>query len=244
MLILSQPGSISVTTDAANNAKGTLVVGANASQQFGTATLQLSGTGNSTFIAMANDPSRPSTLQIGGSTYQFNANTALVSLSNPSACTCEFLNWGVWASTAPDPRNNGTTYTAVGTFVAGTPTVQLPTTGSATYNGVMAGFAQGGGSAAPYFASGSYQNVWNFQNRTGAFNGSFDGRSYSGMTQATGGAGSTTFAGNYSGGSRSGSLNGAFFASPTDAAKYQAGSFSIGNSGAGYQASGIFAGQR
>ena len=245
VLLLSQPGSISITTGAANNqAKGTLVVGANASQQFGTATLQLSGIANSTFTAMANDPSRPSTLQIGGSTFQFNASTALVSLSNPSACTCEFLNWGLWASSAPDPRNNGTIYTAVGTYVAGTPTVQLPTMGSATYNGVMAGFAQGGGNAAPYFASGSYQNVWNFQNRTGAFNGSFDGRSYSGMTQATGGAGSTTFAGNFSGGSRSGSLNGAFFASPTDAAKYQAGTFSIGNSGAGYQASGIFAGQR
>ena len=245
VLLLSQPGSISITTGAANNqAKGTLVVGANVSQQFGTATLQLSGIANSTFTAMANDPSRPSTFQIGGSTYQFNANTALVSLSNPSACTCEFLNWGLWASSAPDPRNNGTIYTTVGTYVAGTPTVQLPTMGSATYNGVMAGFAQGGGNAAPYFASGNYQNVWNFQNRTGAFNGSFDGRSYSGMTQATGGAGSTTFAGNFSGGSRSGSLNGAFFSSPTDAAKYQAGSFSIGNSGAGYQASGIFAGQR
>jgi hypothetical protein len=245
VLLLSQPGSISITTDATNNqAKGTLVVGANGSQQFGTATLQLSGTGNSTFIAMANDPSRPSTFQIGGATYQFNANTALVSLSNPSACTCEFLNWGVWASSAPDPRNNGTIYTAVGTYVGGTPTVQLPTIGSATYNGFMAGFAQGGGNAAPYFASGSYQNVWNFQSRTGAFNGSFDGGGYSGVTQATGGAGSTTFAGNFSGGSRSGSLNGAFFASPSDAAKYQAGRFSIGSNGSGYQASGVFAGQR
>ena len=244
--LLSQPGSISITTDAANNqAKGTLVVGANGSQQSATATLQLRGTGNSTFIAMANDPSRPSTLQIGGSTFQINANTALVSLRNPSTCTCEFLNWGLWASSAPDPRNNGTTYTAVGTYVAGTiPAVQLPTMGSATYNGFMAGFAQGGGNAAPYLASGSYQNAWNFQTRTGAFNGSFDGRSYSGTTQATGGAGSTTFGGNFSGGSRSGSLNGAFFASPSDAAKYQAGTFSIGNNGSGYRASGIFAGQR
>ena len=101
-----------------------------------------------------------------------------------------------------------------------------------------------GGNAAPYLASGSYQNAWNFQTRTGAFNGSFDGRSYSGTTQATGGAGSTTFGGNFSGGSRSGSLNGAFFASPSDAAKYQAGTFSIGNNGSGYRASGIFAGQR
>ena len=80
------------------------MVGANASQQFGTATLQLSGTANSTFTAMANDPSRPSTFQIGGSTFQFNANTALVSLSNPSACTCEFLNWGCWAGHTRPPE--------------------------------------------------------------------------------------------------------------------------------------------
>jgi hypothetical protein len=49
---------------------------------------------------------------------------------------------------------------------------------------------------------------------------------------------------NFSGGDRAGSLNGAFFASPSDAAKYQAGAFSIGNNSSGYRASGIFAGQR
>jgi hypothetical protein len=41
-----------------------------------------------------------------------------------------------------------------------------------------------------------------------------------------------------------GGLNGAFFASPADAAKYQAGTFSIGTNSAPYKASGVFAGQR
>ena len=102
--------------------------------------------------------------------------------SSPSICTCEFLSWGVWASSARDPRNNGKTLAAFGSYVAGTPTttVQLPTTGTATYNGSMVGFASDNGHISP--ASGTYRNVWTFQNGNGVFNGSFDGRSYSGTT--------------------------------------------------------------
>jgi hypothetical protein len=241
---LSQLGSVSITTDAANNqATGTIVVSLNGSHDPATATLQLRGTGNGTSVAMTNDPSRPSTLQIGDHTYQINPTTTLTSASNP-ACTCEFLGWGSWKSSVADPRNNGKTYTALGTYVAGTPTVQLPMTGIATYNGFMAGYANNRGDATPHFATGSYQNAWNFQNRTGVFNGSFDGRSYSGMTQAIAGSGGTGFNGSFSGDGRSGSLNGSFFASPSDAAAYQAGTFSIGGRHSPYKASGIFAGQR
>ena len=113
----------------------------------------------------------------------------------------------------------------------------------------MVGFASNNGHISP--ASGTYQNIWNFQNRNGVFNGSFDGRSYAGTTQATGGAGSTTFAGTFnstSGYLRSGNLNGGFFSAPTDTAghapAYQAGTFSIGNARSRYQATGVFAGQR
>jgi hypothetical protein len=95
-----------------------------------------------------------------------------------------------------------------------------------------------------YGGAGSYQNTWNFANRNGAFSGTFDGRAYSGTTQATAGSNGQTFTGTFSGGSRTGGLNGAFFASPADAAKYQAGTFSIGNNSAPYKASGVFAGQR
>ena len=121
--------------------------------------------------------------------------------------------------------------------------MQLPQIGSASYNGFMAGIAQRGGNS-PYLASGSYQNTWNFQTGRGAFAGSFDGRSYSGMTQTTGGTGSTTFAGTFTGGHRSGSLSGGFFSSPSDVAAYQAGTFSIGGRHSHYRATGIFAGQR
>jgi hypothetical protein len=238
--LLSLQGTVAITTDAANNqANGTIVVAVNGS----TATLPLSGTS----VAMSNDPSRPSTLQIGDHTYQINPTTTLASASNP-ACRCEFLSWGWWKSSVADPRNNGKTYTALGTYVAGTPSVQLPMTGIATYNGFMAGYAQKGGNA-PYQATGSYQNAWNFQTGQGDFTGSFDRRNFSGTTYTTGG---TTFAGNFNsvGGHhhRSGSLSGGFFSAPTDTAgrfpSYQAGTFSIGNARSFYQATGIFAGQR
>ena len=237
--LLSQAGTVSITTDAANNqANGTLIVGGSSWHHSATATLQLSGTGNGTSVLMSNDPSRSSTLQIDGRTYQINPTTTLASLSNPSACTCEFLSWGVWASSVPN------TYTAVGAYVAGTPTmaVQMPQTGSATYRGLMAGFASNHGQIN--YATGSYQNTWDFRARSGNLNVTFDNRSYSGATQATG---STTFAGTFnstSGYHRSGNLNGGFFSSPTDAAAYQAGTFSIGGARSRYQATGIFAGQR
>jgi hypothetical protein len=249
---LSQPGSVSITTDATNNqATGTIVVGLNGSHHHpATATLQLGGAGSSTFVddknyTMTNNPARPSTVKIGDATYPVDATNVLASTSNSSTCTCEFLSYGAWVSSVADPRNNGKTYNAIGTYVAGTPTtaVQLPQMGVATYSGFMAGFASNNGQiTAP--PPGTYQNVWNFQTRSGAFNGSFDSRSYSGMTQATAGSGGTAFNGNFSGGSRSGSLNGAFFASPRDGAAYQAGTFSIGSNRSGYQAAGVFAGQR
>jgi hypothetical protein len=248
---LLRQGTASITTDATNNqANGTIVVGLNGSHHHpATATLQLGGAGSSTFVddktyIMTSNPSRPSTVKIGDATYPVDATNVLVSASNSSSCTCEFLTFGAWLSSVADPRNNGKTYAAIGTYVAGTPTtaVQLPQTGMATYSGFMAGFASNNGQINP--ASGTYQNVWNFQNRTGVFNGSFDGRSYSGMTQATAGSGGTAFNGTFSGGSRSGSLNGAFFASPRDAAAYQAGTFSIGSNRSAYQAAGVFGGQR
>ena len=239
--LVSLQGAVSITTDAANNqAIGTIVVGVNGSRDPATATLQLRGTGNGTSVAMTNDPSRQSTVQIGDHTYPINPTTTLASASNP-ACTCEFLSWGKWKSSVPDPRDNSNTLTARGTYVAGTPSVQLPTMGSATYSGVMAGYASHHGQIN--YATGTYQNTWDFSQGRGAFTGSFDSRGYSGTTQRTGG---TTFAGNFTstGGHRSGTLNGGFFSSPSDPAAYQAGTFSIGSARSHYQATGIFAGQR
>jgi hypothetical protein len=187
---------------------------------------------------MTNDPSRPSTLQIGDHTYPINPTTTLTSASSPT-CTCEFLSWGKWTSSVVDPRDNSKTLTAFGTYVAGTQTtaMQMPQTGSATYNGIMSGNVNG----SPSTTSGSYQMGWNFANRAGNFNGNFDGRTYNGAMSAVPGSAGVNFAGPLSGGDRSGSANGSFFG---DGAKNQGGAFSIGNARSRYQATGIFAGQR
>ena len=178
-------------------------------------------------------------LQIGGSTFQINANTFEPQKSQHLHMRISEL--GPVGQQRPRPRNNGTPSTAVGTYVAGTiPAVQLPTTGS--YLQRLYGWLRAEAAPPPYLASGSYQNARNLQTRTGAFNGSFDG-GYSARRRPPA-ARAATFGGNFSGGDRAGSLNGAFFASPSDAAKYQAGAFSIGNNSSGYRASGIFAGQR
>ncbi|MFZ5780896.1 MAG: FecR family protein [Pseudomonadota bacterium] len=228
------------------------------------------GLGNSvfvddkTFLAVTqyNDLSRLSSWREGGQERQVTDTSVLASAravpdpldlplqlplqpqapGTPGACTCEFLTWGWWAAKMPDPFDGTRTYTAVGPYVAGklANAVQLPQTGTATYNGFMSGVASSHGSA--YAATGTYQNVWNFGARSGVFSGTFDGRGYAGATQATPGSNGAAFAGSFSGGSRSGSLNGAFFSSPADPAAYQAGTFSIG--GSQYKASGVFAGQR
>jgi hypothetical protein len=234
--LLSQPGTVSITTNSANNqAIGTLKVGVNDPHNPANATLQLSGTSTGTSVVMHNDPSRPSTLQIGDRSYQINPTSTLVGAS--SSCTCEFLSFGAWTSSVADPRpHNGNTYVAYGAYVAGMPSVQLPATGSAVYNGVMAGVTSHNGQINP--ATGTYQNSWDFAARSGNLNITFANRSYSGTAQATTGPG---FTGTFG---RTGSLNGSFFASPSDGAAYQAGTFSIGSARSRYQATGIFAGQR
>jgi hypothetical protein len=268
--LLGKPGAVSITTDATTSqAKGTIVLQDLAgSQRPSVATLQLGGTGglggtNSAFVddksyvmvTQYNDLSRLSSWEKGGTRYQATDTSVLQSASaglplqlpmqgTPGPCVCEFLTWGWWAAGVPDPRHPARTYTAVGPYVAGTPTAsfQMPQTGSATYAGFMVGVVNNAGNV--YGGAGSYQNTWNFANRSGAFSGTFDGRGYSGTTRATAGSNGQTFTGTFSGGGGTGGLNGAFFASPTDAAKYQAGTFSIGANSAPYKASGVFAGQR
>ena len=61
-------------------------------------------------------------------------------------------------------------------YVAGTMTtqIQMPQTGSATYNGSMMGNVWNNGNT--YSATGSYSSTWGFATRAGSFNASFDGQ--------------------------------------------------------------------
>jgi hypothetical protein len=263
--LLSRPTDISITTDAATNrAMGTIVLRGFDGTLFGpTARLQLGGTtgrpdATSAFIddntyamVTTKDPARQSTIQNGHHSQRITDNTVLASyksapvpLQGVGQCVCEYLSFGWW-STSIDSGRGQNDRVNMGSYVVGTLTtaVQMPQTGSATYVGGMVGNVNNRGNS--YIAAGSYQMDWNFRYRAGSLNASFDGTNYRGGAAAIPGSGGTNFAGGFTGGrGRVGTLNGSFFASPGDAAKYQAGAFSIGNNSSSYKASGVFAGQR
>ncbi|MBR2819780.1 MAG: FecR domain-containing protein [Reyranella sp.] len=166
--------------------------------------------------------------------------------SGVTPCACNFMSWGVWGGDIRYNANsvynpNGRDRLNLASFVVGTmtPLSQLPNTGSATYSGHAFGNVRNG--AQSYVAAGTYTNSWNFASQTGAVTiGNFDGATYNGTTALT--AGTVQFTGPIAGAGRTGSVSGAFFASPTDPAKGQGGSFGI--HGPGYKAGGTFAGQR
>jgi hypothetical protein len=249
---LRQGSTVSITTDPANNqAMGTIAV---PRLRGGKAQLELGGVNglgaeNSSFadektyamVTQTNDPTRPSTFATGGQSQPLPNTTVLVSTGPVPGCTCEYLTWGVWASSFTDPRNPNRNYETIGHYVAGklTSAVQMPTTGSATYNGSMAGLVRDHGNVRG--GTGSFQLNWNFANRGGNFSGAFDGRNFNGTMNA--GAGSPqNYSGHVSGSGVSGPVNGAFAGSPTDSAAYTLGDFSL--RGPHYRASGVYAGQR
>ncbi|MBV9553805.1 MAG: FecR domain-containing protein [Alphaproteobacteria bacterium] len=163
-----------------------------------------------------------------------------------SFCACQYLQWGYWEANLPSIGQGGPTNTvqssSINTWLAGQPTVTLPTTGVATYNGAAIGTVATNG--ANYLAAGAFQNVYNFASGTGtvAIN-NFDGRSYNaGVSIApgniyAGGLSQTAGPGNVSG-----SAVGGFFG--PNAAETGGFFFLKNGSGPAYLASGVFAGKQ
>jgi hypothetical protein len=264
-VLLSRPTDVSITTNASTNqSQATIIIrGLDGTLLSPTATLQFGGTSTSSFfiddktygMTQTDDPSRPSKVKplIGQEKTITLTDGALVSAAanngssvpivvrgTPGACTCEFLSWGWWQADihyTSGYRAGQTDIVAAAPYVVGTLTtaIQMPQTGSATFNGFMAGSVQNGANA--YNAYGSYNSTWNFASRLGTFNASFDGRTYNGGAAAVPGSGGTNFVGAFAGGGNVGTLAGSFFG---PGAQSQAGSFAI--SGAQYKAGGIFAG--
>jgi len=208
-------------------------------------------------MTTTDDPNRKSTVQVMGQTFTTRNESALVSAGNalpqvpgsPVTCTCEYLTWGWWQTSityTSGYRAGQTDVVSNAPYVAGqvASAVQLPQTGTATYNGLMAGNVQNGNQT--YNAAGSYSMGWSFASRVGSFNASFDGANYRGAAVAQPGTAGVSFSGAMvsTGAGRLGTFNGSFFSTPGDAAKYQAGTFAIGQSNSPYKAGGVFAGQR
>jgi trimeric autotransporter adhesin len=171
-----------------------------------------------------------------------NANSWMPAGVTP--CACQYLQWGYWtarietpnSSLSQDIRND---FGSINTWIAGQPTVNMPTSGTASYNGAAIGTVNNNG--ANYLAAGSFNNTYNFGSNTGtvAIN-NFDGHNFSGTVAGSGPA----YAGAISGGgsNRTGIVLGQFYG---PAAAETGGTFAVqATSGPSYIASGIFAGKR
>lgn len=163
-------------------------------------------------------------------------------------CTCEFMTWGWWSGEIRYGNNSvynpsGRDRLHLASYVAGvlTPTLQMPTTGVATFSGHAVGNVQNGANA--YVAAGTFTKVWDFAAGSGAVTiANFDGATYTGTARQVPGVPSSQYNGALAGGGRTGSLTGSFFTGGAVPAKGTGGSFNI--NGPGYTAGGVFAGQR
>jgi trimeric autotransporter adhesin len=177
-------------------------------------------------------------------------------------CSCQYLQWGYWTGQVGIPNTPGASpaYSrldsgAINTWVAGQPTVNLPTTGMGTYNGAAVGTVFNGG--ATYLAAGGFNQMYDFAHQKGIVNiTNFDGASY--QAHVVGGSNPlpsvAAGSGNLFGGAlaavsgpanRGGIVLGSFYG---PAAQEAGGSFNISNvqapAGSKYLASGIFAGKQ
>lgn len=163
-------------------------------------------------------------------------------------CSCQYLQWGYWTGHVYDNLNstgtaNGRNDIAeINTWVAGQPTVNLPTTGVGTYNGAAVGTVSNAG--ATYLAAGGFNQTYNFGSRTGTVNITrFDGANYTAAVSGESGAFAGALQGSF--GNRNGTVIGNFYG---PAAAETGGTFNIYNgqpvASAKYLASGIFAGKQ
>jgi trimeric autotransporter adhesin len=177
-------------------------------------------------------------------------------------CACQYLQWGYWTGLVGIPNAPGASPTysrvdqgAINTWVAGQPTVNLPTSGMGTYNGAAVGTVFNSG--ATYLAAGGFNQMYNFAKQTGTVNiSNFDGASY--QARVVGGSNPLPSvvggSGNIFGGAltavsgpanRNGIVLGSFYG---PGAQEAGGSFNIFDgqvpAGSKYLASGIFAGKQ
>ena len=171
-------------------------------------------------------------------------------------CACQYLQWGYWTGRVGIPNAPGVSPTysrvaqgAINTWVAGQPTVNIPTTGFGTYNGAAVGTVFNSG--ATYLAAGGFNQMYNFAKQIGTVSiTNFDGASYSAAVSGAAVAGIPGFGGRfggaYAGGltgptNRNGFVLGSFYG---PSAQETGGTFGIqSTSGLKYLASGIFAGK-
>ena len=165
------------------------------------------------------------------------------------ACQCQYLQWGYWTGELDQVNGSGQVTRSdrapINFFVAGQPSVNVPTTGIGTYNGAAIGSVNNNG--ANYIAAGNFTNTFNFGNNTGTASiNNFDGKSLSASVIASG----STYTGSLAGTGLSGQLIGSFYGPNTKSGTGGAvpaetgGSFAFrAATGLPYLAGGIFYGK-
>ncbi len=164
--------------------------------------------------------------------------------SGVSFCQCQYLQWGYWGGSlltgnASNDFLSRVDHGHINFWVAGVPTVTMPTTGIGTYNGAAIGSVFTNGSN--YVAAGGFSGTYNFgtQSTTFAVN-NFDGHTFAAVGPASRTGANYTFG--VSGSGLTGTMNGTFYG---PGAAETGGNFSVqAAAGATYLASGIFAGKR
>jgi len=201
-----------------------------------TTTLPLPTSGSNTNFA-------PELALVTANTVPGAANSLLP--SGASFCQCQYLQWGYWTGKVTSPATTAgfagqTTVDVadINTWVAGQPTVTMPTSGIGSFNGAAIGTVFNNG--ANYLAAGGFNNTYNFGSNAGTVSiNNFDGQNYTGAVTGTG----NQYTGAITGGStRNGAVSGQFYG---PAAAETGGVFAVhSTSGAAYLASGVFAGAR
>jgi trimeric autotransporter adhesin len=101
--------------------------------------------------------------------------------SGVTPCACQYLQWGYWTGTVAETNSSNTAvnrYDVGYTWMAGQPTVTMPTTGTGTYSGAAIGTVNNNGAA--YLAGGGFSQTYNFSSNTGNVSiTNFDGTNYS-----------------------------------------------------------------
>jgi len=150
------------------------------------------------------------------------------------------MQWGYWTGQLDQVNaNNQLTRfdrAHINFWMAGQPTVTLPTTGTGTYSGTAIGSVINNGQG--YIAAGNFATSYNFANNTGTIGiSNFDGRAVSGKVFGASGI----YVGTLSGTNLSGQAQGRFFG-PN--AVETGGNFALRSTvGAPYTAAGIFYGR-
>lgn len=82
-------------------------------------------------------------------------------------CECQFMHWGAWAGGEISPNGPENSVSDIGFFFAGVPTVDMPLSGTATFNG-KAFASMAVGADTPFAASGAFELTTNFANGVSA----------------------------------------------------------------------------